>query len=64
MRWEESDRLGCVGVAPIIVILSAVVLYEPVTDGEPLVREIVGLPDGEAVWVSTEELLRTGWIAD
>lgn len=56
VRWEESNRLDRVGIAPGIIVLSAVLLREPVADSERPVGKISCFPHSVAMWVSSERL--------
>lgn len=57
MRRKQDSWLDRVLVAPVVGVLAVGVLDEPVTNVEALVREIAGLPNGEAVRVSTKDAL-------
>ena len=63
MRRKEHSRFTSILVAPIVRILSAGVLNEPVADVEALVGEVVGLPDSEAIGITTEIFLRVLGVA-
>jgi hypothetical protein len=58
VRRKENSGLASILVAPIVCILPAGVLNEPVADIEAFVGEVVGLPDSETVRIATEVLLR------
>jgi hypothetical protein len=63
VRRKKDSGLASILVAPIVCILPAGVLNEPVADIEAFVGEIIGLPDSETVGITTEVLLRVLGVA-